>query len=347
MSEQDAYSVLIASYLEPEHVERIRQVDERLNVLYEPELLRPPRYAADHLGSPLTRTAAQSERWKELLGQSDIPFDFDLHDTQAREELPDVAPNVRWIQATSSGIGKFVERMGYDKRMPNTVFTTAAGVHARPLSEFCIMAMLALNKGMERMIREKDAKHWERYAGKDLEGATLGIIGVGSSGGAVARLAGAFGMVVVGTDVVAKSAGLDRFFPIEELHKMLKLVDYLVLCVPHTPLTEKLIGSEELALMPKGSVLINIARGAVVDEPALIQALRSGHLRGAALDVFEIEPNPPENPLWEMPNVIVSPHSASTSERENERITDLFCENLSLFLAGDPLHNVLSTDLLY
>ena len=347
MDGQQKYNVLIAGYLEPEHVDRIRQVDEQLTVVYEPELLRAPRFPADHLGSPMTRTAEQSARWKELLEQSDILYDFDLYDMDARESLPESAPNVQWIQATSSGIGKFVERMGYDKRMPNTVFTTASGVHAKPLSEFCILSMLALNKGMERLTREKDRKHWERYAGKDLEGSTVGIIGMGSSGSATAKLARAFGMTVVGTDVVPKTDGLDQFFPLEQLDELLKLSEYLILCVPHTPLTEKLIGAKELALLPQGAVLINIARGAVVDEPALIEALRSGHIRGAGLDVFATEPLQPESPLWDMPNVIVSPHSASTSDRENERLTDLFCENLRRFLDGETLRNVLNTKLLY
>lgn len=347
MERENRLTILIASYLEPEHVERIRQLDKRFNVVYEPELLRPPRYPADHVGAPKTRSVEETARWREWLRSADILFDFDLFDETSRTELPEAAPSVRWIQATSSGIGQFVHRMGYDKRMPKTVFTTARGVHARPLGEFCIMAMLALNKGIVKMVRDKDRKHWERYAGTDLEGRTVGVIGMGSSGGATARLAKAFGMTVVGTDVVEKREELDRFFPLEDLHEMLALTEYLILCVPHTPRTEKLIGAEELAILPPGAVVINIARGAVVDETALIQALRSGHIRGAALDVFEVEPLPPESPLWEMPNVIISPHSASTSDRENERLTDLFCENLHRFLAGDSLLNVLNTDLLY
>lgn len=154
-------------------------------------------------------------------------------------------------------------------------------------------------------------------------------------------------MTVFGCDVTESRDVVDRFFPLDELDRLLEQVEYLVLCVPHTPLTEKMIGARELALLPEGAVLINIARGAVVDEQALIQALQSGHLRGAALDVFETEPLPRESPLWGMPNVIVSPHSASTSDRENERLTELFCDNLRRFLAGDPLRNVLNVELLY
>jgi len=127
----------------------------------------------------------------------------------------------------------------------------------------------------------------------------------------------------------------------------LRQADVLVLMVPHTPQTEKMIGAKELAALPRGSYFINTARGAVVDEPALVEALRSGHLGGAALDVFAEEPLPPGSPLWGMPNVLISPHSASTSDRENRRITDLFCENLRRYLAGEQLQNVLNPELMY
>ncbi len=342
---QVRYNVLIASYLEPEHVERIREVDPRLNVVYEPAMLRPPRYAADHSGDPqIVHTPEQDKRWRELLARADILFDFDpLH----RADLPELAPRVRWIQATSAGIGQFVVRNRYHARMPQTIFTTASGVHAQPLAEFCLMAMLAHNKGLERMRRDQERKHWERYAGTDLEGRTLGVIGLGRVGGQVARLARAFGMHVIGASRTAGAAAVERVFPPDQLHQMLPLAEYLVLIVPHTPETENMIGATELALLPRGAYLINIARGAVVDQAALIDALRSGHLSGAALDVFAQEPLPPASPLWDMPNVLVSPHSGSTSDQENRRLTDLFCDNLRRFLAGETLRNVLDVERMY
>src|SRR5262249_49540922 len=131
------------------------------------------------------------------------------------------------------------------------------------------------------------------------------------------------------------------------LHTVLRRAEYLVLITPHTDETERMIGAEELALLPPGAVLINIGRGALIDESALIAALRSGHLGGAALDVFAEEPLPPDNPLWELPNVLISPHSGSTSDRENARLTELFCENLRRFLAGEPLLNILNLETLY
>ncbi len=337
------YTLLITSYLEPEHVERIHQVDGRLHVIYEPELLGKPRYAADHT-APHERAPEQEARWRKLLAQADILFDFDhTH----RQDLPELAPHVRWVQSTSAGIGQFVKRMGYDRRMPNTVFTTSSGVHARPLAEFVVMAMLMHYKGLMRMMHDQERKHWERYAGTDLEGRTLAIVGLGRVGSEIARLCRALGMTVIGADVKPSPQVVDRYYELGQLHAMLPLADVLTLSVPHTPQTEKMIGAKELALLPRGAYFINIARGMVVDESALIEALRSGHLSGAALDVFTEEPLPPSSPLWEMPNVLVSPHSASTSDRENGRIMDLFCDNLRRFLNGEPLRNVLNTELLY
>jgi phosphoglycerate dehydrogenase-like enzyme len=343
------YCILITSYLEPEHVERIREVDPRLNVIYAPELVRPPRYAADHTGGPLERTPDEEARWQGLLQQADILFDFDQ---THREDLPDLAPNVRWIQATSAGIGQFVRNMRYDTRMSGTVFTTASGVHAEPLAEFCLMAMLLFNKGLLRMVRDQERKHWERYAGTDLVGRTLVIVGVGTIGRKVARIGRAFGMTVIGVkrDAVGidpATLNLHELYGPAQLGEALPRAEYLVLITPHTPDTEKMIGAPELAALPEGAIVINIARGAIVDEPALVEALRSGHLGGVALDVFAEEPLPAESPLWDMPNVLVSPHSGSTSDRENGRLTNLFCENLRRFLAGEPLLNVLDLEKLY
>ncbi len=340
-----SHNLLIATYLEPEHVARIRAVDPRLNVVYVPELIPQPRYAADHVGAPLVRTPDEEARWQALLGQAEILFDFDhTH----REELPELAPNVRWLQASSAGIGQFVKRMGYDERMPQTVFTTASGVHARPLAEFCMMAILMHYNRLLHILAEQQAHHWERYAATDLEGRTLAVLGLGRIGREVARMARALGMRTVGTRARGGDDGsVDRFYAPEDLHAMLGEADVVVVIVPHTPDTEQLIDGAALTAMRPGAFFINIARGMVVDEPALIAALQSGHLGGAALDVFAEEPLPPTSPLWDMPNVLVSPHSASTSDRENERITDLFCANLRRYLDGQPLENVLDTARLY
>jgi phosphoglycerate dehydrogenase-like enzyme len=339
------YTLLIASYLEEEYVERIRQVDARLRVVYEPELLRPPRYPADHVGAALPRSAQQEQRWRDLLAAAEILFDFDhTH----REDLPDVAPNVRWVQATSAGIGQFVKRMGYDVRMPSTIFTTASGVHSAPLAEFCLMSILNHYRGLAHLQACQREHHWERFATTDLQDKIVGIIGLGKIGGEVARLCAAFGMRVVGVkNTPSPVLHVDRIFAPHDLHSMLPLADVVVMIVPHTPHSEKMVGAAEFAVVKDGAFFINIGRGSTVDEAALIAALQGGKLGGAALDVFEEEPLPASSPLWDMPNVLICPHSASTSDRENERITELFCDNLRRYLAGVPLHNVLDVERLY
>ena len=154
------------------------------------------------------------------------------------------------------------------------------------------MAMLMHYKSILPMVRAQQQHRWERFAGTDLEGRTLAIVGLGHIGTQVARMACDLGMTVIGTNAEPPAPCVAEYYSPERLHDMLPLADVLVLCVPHTPKTEKMIAKTELELLKPGAYLINIARGAVVDEPALIDVLRSGHLAGAALDVFEEEPLP-------------------------------------------------------
>jgi phosphoglycerate dehydrogenase-like enzyme len=210
------------------------------------------------------------------------------------------------------------------------------------------MAMLMFAKDYGWMERDKRAKRWERYCGEELTAKTLAIVGLGRVGQEVARHGKKMDMRVIGSKRSPKRLpAVDEVFAPTELHAMLPQADYLVLIAPHTPETEGMIGQQELALLKPSAVLINIARGTLVDEPALIRALQTGRLKGAALDVFVEEPLPASSPLWDMPNVIISPHSASTVTQENARITALFCDNILRYLDGRPLRNVLDTARLY
>jgi phosphoglycerate dehydrogenase-like enzyme len=336
--------VLIASFLEPELVEQIARSVPDVELIYRPDLIGAPRYSADH-SAAIERSAAQEAEWRTLLQEADILFDFDH---SHRDDLPSLAPKLKWIQATSAGIGQFVKRVGYAEAT-DWIFTTASGVHSRPLAEFALMAMLMFTKDYQYLDRSKADHHWARYAASELASKTLGIIGLGNIGQEAARLAKAFEMRVVGSrrNPDRAVAHVDALYGTADLDNLLSGLDFLLLSCPHTPETEKLIGAAQLAQLPAGAVLINISRGTVVDQDALIAALQSGHLAGAALDVFDPEPLPPDSPLWDMPNVIISPHSASTADTENAKIVALFCDNLKRYLAAEPMLNVLDTELLY
>ncbi len=337
--------MLIASYLEPEYVDRIRPIDG-VRVTYDPGLLPQPRYGSDHVGHPLKRSPEDERQWREYLAGAEVLFDFD-HTNLAI--LNTLIPHVRWIQATSAGIGQLLIRTGLIAA-PIT-FTTARGIHAKPLADFAAMAILWFAKDGFRMIREQAARRWTRYCGRDVSGATVGIVGFGGIGREVAKVCRAMGMRVVATSRTLRAgpsdSDADQVISVSNLTALLGVADYVVLAVPHTPQTERLLGGAELAAMRPGAVLINVARGAVIDEAALIAALRDGHLGGAALDVLSTEPPAADNPLWSMPNVLISPHSASTVTSENARLTDLFCENLLRYMRSEALLNVFDRERLY
>ena len=333
----DQLRVLIASPLEPQHVARIEAADPRVAALYEPGLLPVPRYAADHTGVPRDLSAAELGAWAALRRQADVSFDFDW---QAPADMVANCPRLRWVQGTSAGIGGFLDRTGLAGT--GLVFTTAAGVHGVPLAEFALLGLLYFAKGMPALAEAKAARHWQRYAGSQVAGSRALLVGLGGAGRAVARLLAAAGVEVCGAGRPGRRydvPGVASYVGSGQLHQVLPEVDVLVLACPLTAQTRGLIGAAELALMRRGSVLVNISRGPVVDEEALVGALRAGHLGGACLDVFATEPLPAGSPLWDMPNVIVSPHSAATVAAENGLLTDLFIENLQRWLAGKPLRN--------
>jgi glyoxylate/hydroxypyruvate reductase A len=336
MEENRPQKILIASPLEAEQVERIAAAAPgRIEVVYEPELLPVPRYVADHKGRPRTLSREQRERWLRHLREADILFDFDW---LAPERLVEHAPRLRWIQGTSAGIGELLRRTGLIDT--DLEFTTAAGVHASPLAEFVTLGLLYFYRDVPRLQRMQRAHHWERYTNRELAGRRALVVGLGSVGRAIAERLAAQGLEVWGArrTPAPPPEGVTRVLPLGDLGAVLGKIDALILACPLTPETKDLIGAAELAAMPEGALLINVARGPVVDERALVEALRT-HLGGAALDVAEVEPLPAESPLWDLPNVLISPHSASTVHAENRRIVDIFLANLGRWLDGEPLLN--------
>lgn len=332
--------IFITSPLEAEHAARIKSaVGDRAELIYDPDLFPPTRYQGDHKGiDGFERTPEQATRWRTHLARATILWDFPSGPPANGGGLV-LAPQVRWVQTTSSGVGGMVYSLGLADS--DIIVTTARGVHANALAEFAIMCVLAHAKNLPRIIKGQREKRWGRYCGHDLVGATLLVVGAGQVGAQVGRAARAFGMRVlalVNRKDPARAAVLnvDAVFGPADLHEALGQADYVVLALPHTPQSERIIDARAFAAMKRGVVLINIARGQVVDEDAMICHLRSGHIAFAGLDVAMVEPLPESSPLWELPNVLISPHSASTAPSENNKIVDIFCRNLDAYLAGRP-----------
>ncbi|SNT64063.1 Phosphoglycerate dehydrogenase [Asanoa hainanensis] len=337
--------VLIATYLEPDLVQRIVDVDPRIDVSYEPDIVPVPRYVCDHTGTPRELSPAQQDRWERALAGADVSFDFDW---QAPADLPARAPGLRWVQATSAGIGGFVQRTGLDRT--GLTFTTAAGIHAVPLAEFAVLGALHFVKGVPHLAAQQAAHRWQRYTTSRLAGRTVTVVGLGGIGRQVVASFAALGTRVLAVGRPGRDYPVDAAASVhstDELDDLLRWTDVLVLCTPLTELTDGLLSAERIAKLKPGAIVVNIGRGQLLDETALVAALRGGALAGAALDVFATEPLPAESPLWDLPNVLVSPHSASTVDTENAAITDLFCENLRRYLDGRELRNVYQRELGY
>ncbi|MET3901088.1 phosphoglycerate dehydrogenase-like enzyme [Devosia sp. UYZn731] len=345
--------LFIATPLETEYVDRIKAAaGDRIRVVYDADLMPPTRFVADHGGMPgFRRNEEQASRWAKHLAAATILFDMPPG-IPAGSGLLDVAPNVKWVQTSSSGIGQALKRLGLIGTSVHV--TNARGIHAEPLAEFAFASILKHVKRLDFLRDEQAAHRWERYCGDGLDGTSLLVVGAGAVGSRVGRLGQAFGMTVaavVNSPSPERKAELNAhsIHGVQELHGLLSTADFVVLCVPHTPDTEQLINAKAIAAMKPGVVLVNIARGQVIDEEAMIGALRSGHIAFAGLDVAAIEPLPVESPLWDMPNVLISPHSASTVTSENRRITDIFCANIPLYLDGRlaDMKNVFDKDRMY
>jgi phosphoglycerate dehydrogenase-like enzyme len=342
-------TVTITSYLEEEHVERIREVDERLLVLYREDLVPPPRWPGDHVGPPgWHRTPEGDEEFLAMLEGAEVLYDFPRGHV---EDLVRVVPKLRWVQASMAGAGEIAERAGLQNT--DVAITTASGVYSGPLAEFVLMALLAHVKDLDRLRRDKAEKRWREAHTDTLYGKTLCVVGVGNIGRAVAERVRPFGVRVVGVKRTVREDDAawdyaDELYATRDLRPALQEADYVVVTLPSTPETHRLLDAEAISMMKRGAYFVNVGRGKVIDEEALIEALKSGHLAGAALDVFEEEPLPEESPLWELPNVIVSPHSTdNVPGLTNELQSELFRDNLRRYLEGESLINELNKKLLY
>ena len=252
------------------------------------------------------------------------------------------APRLKWLHVFNVGVDHpiYAEMLERGVRL-----TTSAGSTAEPIAQTAIMGLLALARGLPHWLAAQRARRWDpvRFGElpRDLRGQTAVIVGLGKIGAEIARLARELGLKVIGVRRSPRNAGdpVDELQPPAALPSLLPRCDWLIIACPLTPETRGLVDAASFARLPRGARIINIARGEIVVEPAMIEALRSGHLAGAYLDVFETEPLPAASPLWDMPNVLVTPHNSSAAAGNDERVLEIFLDNLARWHRGAALIN--------
>jgi phosphoglycerate dehydrogenase-like enzyme len=271
---------------------------------------------------------------------------------EAFDRLLSRAPHLTWVHSATSGVERALTPAARDR---DVLVTNARGVFSRPIAEHVLLMILAVSRHLPELLELQRERTWQPLEGRELRELTIGIVGYGSLGRSVASLASAFGARVIALrrrPEGAAAAGtdeedgfpfkprVDQVFGPDRLHELLAASDIVVLAAPLTPETEGMIDEAAIGAMKRDAWLINVARGRLVDDTALVRALRDNRIGGAALDTFRDEPLPPGSPYWELPNVILTPHTAWSSARVLDRSIDLFCDNLVRFSRGEPLRNV-------
>lgn len=335
-----------ALYQEP-YIERLRAIDPRVDVVTLPvdpdsDWMNDPSHLPHD--EPPTWATGCAEIRRDALARAD-----GLITLSTPKDLMRVAPRLKWIQSLGAGVEQFVEAGATRDRV---VVTNASGISAASMSEFVIGRLLQIWKRFPEADAHQRSHQYVRTYGRTFGGSVLGIVGMGGIGQAVAHRARALGLKVLGlkrTPVnaeVAAGLGVDEMFGQDQLHEMLGRCDAVVIAAPASPETHYMIDAHALQAMKSGSVLVNVARGSLVDTKALIAALNAKHVAAAALDVFEEEPLPAGDALWDTENVFISAHSSVSVDRYMDDIFDLFEENARRFVAGETMRNVVDMEAL-
>lgn len=255
-------------------------------------------------------------------------------------ELLAAGSSLQWVQSLSAGVNRY-DLAALEER--GVLLTTVSGAHAQPAAEHVLGTMLYFERNLRRAVTQQQAGHWRRFAPGELGNKTVGIIGLGAIGGRVAELTAALGMTVLATkrDTSVYNDVVDEVYGTDGLHRMLGAADYVVVACPLTDETKGLLGTPEFASMNNDAVLVNVARGKIIVQDELVQALQEGYLGGAVLDVTDPEPLPADSALWAMDNVVLTPHLAGGSPVFARRCADTFVSNFNAYTAGnhDELHN--------
>lgn len=348
----DQLRVVVAKPLAAEYVERLRSADPRIEVVIEPELLAPMRWPSDHEGDPaFTRSAEQQAQFDALVDSADILYGIPDTKPAALARTVRANPKLKWVQTMAAGGGAQVKAAGLTPaELQRVVFTTSAGVHAATLAEFALFGVLAGAKDLPRLTADKQRHHWSpsRWVMKQVADMTVVIVGMGSIGQECAKRFAELGATVIGVNRSIKPVeAVSKLYLADQIVEAASGADALVNALPGAVGTEDMISREVLAALAPGAIVASVGRGICIEEDALSEFLVTGQIGFAALDVTKVEPLPADSPLWELPNVVIAPHTAANSEKEDARIAELFIANLKAFLATQPMRNVVNTELFY
>jgi phosphoglycerate dehydrogenase-like enzyme len=288
------------------------------------------------------------EAFQRAASNADVIFNWSLSGKILRDVFH-LCPQVQWIHSRAAGLDNVI----FPELVSSpVVLTNGSGVFSPPLGEFVLGAILYFAKDFRRMIRNQEAGRWSQFDITEIARQTVGIVGYGDIGRAVAQRVHAMGMRVLAMkrhcpDAANPDPLIDRFYTPAQLPEMLPECDYVVVAAPLTPETRSMIGAPEFSIMKRSAVVINVGRGPVIDETAIIQTLAAGMIWGAALDVFDQEPLPPGHPFYSLPNLLLSPHCADHTPDWLERAMRFFIEQFERFADGQPLRNVVEKHLGY
>lgn len=344
--------VVIAKPLAASCVERLRAAVPEVEVVDDQSLMPPMRWPADHRGDPsFTRTPEQQARFEAMVDSADILYGIPEESPAGLARTVRANPRLRWVQAMAAGAGAALAKAGLtDEELARVTVTTSAGVHAVPLAEFALLGILAGAKQLPKLQADKTKHFWDRQrsAMRSIKGMRVVVVGMGAIGRECAKDFALLGATVVGVNRTMKPVEhLAELHTADQIVEAARGADVLVNALPGAVGTEGLISREVLSALAPGAMIASVGRGQCIDEEALIDLLNSGHVGYAALDVVAHEPLDPSSPLWEMENVLISPHRSSIIESQDREIMDLFISSLKKYLRGEQPANVVDTKLFY
>ncbi|HEY5788869.1 MAG TPA: D-2-hydroxyacid dehydrogenase [Microlunatus sp.] len=339
--------VVVATPLSEQNCRRILELEPRIELVRDQTLYPPMRHPADFSGDPsFRRTPEQQQAFEQLLDSADALYGVPDVDPAALHRTVEANPSLRWVHTMAAGGGGQVKAAELSaEQLARIAFTTSAGVHGGPLAEFAIFGLLAGAKELPRLQSLQRDHQWAgRWEMKQVSEMTVLVAGLGGIGAEVVRRLAALGARVIGTSRHARPVEhVDLVIGPDEIAAHVGEVDAIISTLPGTAATEKLIGAEVFGNAKPGTILVNVGRGTVIDEEALTAALVDGRIGFAALDVFAVEPLPADSPLWDAPNVLVSPHTAALNVAEDRLIAELFAANATRLLDGADLVNRVDT----